>query len=69
LLTILPFTALEQVDQMMEEVPARQSAKWVPHESFAAKIGAVNQGRDMDELNMKEPGQQHLEEVKGAEVA
>jgi hypothetical protein len=54
---------------MMEEVPARQSAKWVPHESFAAKIGAVNQGRDMDELNMKEPGQQHLEEVKGAEVA
>jgi hypothetical protein len=66
------FTALEQVDQMMEEVPARQSAKWRPHESFASKIGAANNGSKMDELNvnnsskmdelnMKETEQQHLE--------
>jgi hypothetical protein len=53
---------------MMEEVSARQSAKWVPHESFASKIGAVNQGSNMDELNLEKTEQHHVE-AKVAEIA
>ncbi|RDW64789.1 hypothetical protein BP6252_10440 [Coleophoma cylindrospora] len=31
--------SLEQVDRMMEESTPRTSAKWVPHETFAASMG------------------------------
>jgi SP family sugar:H+ symporter-like MFS transporter len=31
--------SLEQVDKMMNEVPARKSAGWVPHDTFAQEMG------------------------------
>lgn len=31
--------SLEQVDKMMEEVSARQSAGWKPHDTFAREMG------------------------------
>ena len=34
--------SLEQVDKMLEEVSARQSAKWVPTTTFAAEMGHVS---------------------------
>ncbi|KAK9413094.1 putative Major facilitator superfamily (MFS) profile domain-containing protein [Seiridium unicorne] len=33
---------LEQVDAMMEETTPRNSAKWVPHSTFAAEMGLAN---------------------------
>ncbi|KJX97687.1 monosaccharide transporter like protein [Zymoseptoria brevis] len=35
--------SLEQVDRMMEETSPRTSAKWVPHETFAASQGIVDE--------------------------
>jgi sugar porter (SP) family MFS transporter len=34
--------SLEQVDQMMEDVPPRKSASWVPTTTFAARTGHVH---------------------------
>ena len=34
--------SLEQVDRMMEETNPRNSAKWVPHSTFAADMGMTN---------------------------
>ena len=34
--------SLEQVDRMMEETTPRNSAKWVPHETFASLVGALD---------------------------
>lgn len=31
--------SLEQVDKMMEETTPRNSAKWVPHETFSSAFG------------------------------
>lgn len=31
--------SLEQVDRMLEETTPRNSAKWVPHSTFAADLG------------------------------
>ncbi|RDW65174.1 hypothetical protein BP5796_09866 [Coleophoma crateriformis] len=36
--------SLEQVDRMMEETTARNSAKWKPHSTFAADMGLVDKG-------------------------
>lgn len=35
--------SLEQVDRMLEETSPRTSSKWVPHSTFAADMGLVNQ--------------------------
>jgi hypothetical protein len=35
--------SLEQVDRMMEETSPRTSAKWVPHETFAASQGVLDE--------------------------
>lgn len=34
--------SLEQVDRMLEETNPRTSAKWVPHSTFAADMGLVD---------------------------
>lgn len=44
--------SLEQVDRMMEETNPRNSAKWVPHETFASAMGA--RGGDKIIANMVE---------------
>ncbi|KAL9034699.1 MAG: hypothetical protein Q9214_006928 [Letrouitia sp. 1 TL-2023] len=36
--------SLEQVDKMLEETNARNSAKWVPHTTFAAEMGLTEKG-------------------------
>ena len=36
--------SLEQVDRMMEETTPRNSAKWVPHSTFAADMGISEKG-------------------------
>jgi hypothetical protein len=36
--------SLEQVDRMLEETTPRTSAKWVPHETFAAHQGLTEKG-------------------------
>ena len=36
--------SLEQVDRMLEETNARNSAKWVPHSTFAAEMGLTDKG-------------------------
>ena len=36
--------SLEQVDRMMEETTPRNSAKWVPHSTFAAEMGLTDKG-------------------------
>lgn len=36
--------SLEQVDRMLEETNARESAKWVPHSTFAAEMGLTDKG-------------------------
>lgn len=36
--------SLEQVDRMMEETNARNSAKWVPHTTFASQMGLTDKG-------------------------
>ncbi|KAE8448609.1 hypothetical protein EG329_009034 [Mollisiaceae sp. DMI_Dod_QoI] len=44
---IIPETkglSLEQVDRMMEETNPRNSAKWVPHSTFAADMGMTDKG-------------------------
>lgn len=35
--------SLEQVDRMLEETNPRNSAKWVPHTTFAAEMGKVHE--------------------------
>ena len=35
--------SLEQIDRMFEESTPRTSAKWVPHSTFAADMGAEGQ--------------------------
>lgn len=41
---------LEQVDQMLDETTPRNSAKWVPHSTYAAEMGLANK-----------PGTEHAE--------
>lgn len=36
--------SLEQVDRMLEETTPRNSAKWVPHSTFAADVGITEKG-------------------------
>jgi hypothetical protein len=36
--------SLEQVDRMLEETTPRNSAKWVPHSTFAAEMGLTKEG-------------------------
>ena len=36
--------SLEQVDRMLEETNPRNSAKWVPHSTFAAEMGLTDKG-------------------------
>ncbi|KAF4627370.1 hypothetical protein G7Y89_g10782 [Cudoniella acicularis] len=36
--------SLEQVDRMLEETTPRNSAKWVPHSTFAAEMGMTDKG-------------------------
>jgi ABC-type molybdate transport system permease subunit len=36
--------SLEQVDRMFEETNPRNSAKWVPHSTFAADMGLTEKG-------------------------
>jgi len=36
--------SLEQVDRMLEETTPRNSAKWVPHQTFAAAMGVTDGG-------------------------
>ncbi|KAG9240090.1 general substrate transporter [Calycina marina] len=36
--------SLEQVDRMLEETTPRTSSKWVPHETFASKMGMTEKG-------------------------
>ena len=36
--------SLEQVDRMLEETTPRNSAKWVPHTTFAAEMGLTEKG-------------------------
>jgi hypothetical protein len=35
--------SLEQVDRMLEETTPRTSAKWVPHSTYAADMGYVEE--------------------------
>jgi sugar porter (SP) family MFS transporter len=42
--------SLEQVDRMLEETTPRTSAKWVPHETFAAKLGITEKGTLKEEV-------------------
>lgn len=35
---------LEQVDRMLEETNARNSAKWVPTSTFASQMGLTDKG-------------------------
>lgn len=42
--------SLEQVDRMLEETTPRTSAKWVPHETFAAKLGITEKGTLKEEI-------------------
>ena len=36
--------SLEQVDRMLEETNPRNSAKWVPHSTFADEMGLTHKG-------------------------
>jgi hypothetical protein len=38
---------LEQVDRMMEESSPRNSAKWVPHSTFAADMGLADAEKEV----------------------
>ncbi|KAH8596236.1 general substrate transporter [Bisporella sp. PMI_857] len=42
--------SLEQVDRMLEETTPRTSAKWVPHETFAAAMGVTAEGTLKEEI-------------------
>ena len=42
--------SLEQVDRMLEETTPRNSAKWVPHSTFAAEMGLTDKGTLAPEL-------------------
>ena len=42
--------SLEQVDRMLEETTPRTSAKWVPHETFAAAMGVTDKGTLKEEV-------------------
>jgi len=42
--------SLEQVDRMMEETTPRNSAKWVPHSTYAADMGVTEKGTLNPEL-------------------
>lgn len=41
---------LEQVDRMFEETNPRNSAKWVPHSTFAADMGLADKGSEGAEV-------------------
>ena len=41
---------LEQVDRMFEETNPRNSAKWVPHSTFAADMGLADKGSEQAEV-------------------
>jgi sugar porter (SP) family MFS transporter len=49
--------SLEQVDRMLEEVNPRNSAKWVPHTTFASEMGLV-------EKQIPAPGNGSSDEVE-----
>lgn len=36
--------SLEQIDKMLEETTPRSSARWVPHGTFAQKMGLTDKG-------------------------
>jgi len=36
--------SLEQVDRMLEETNPRNSAKWVPHSTYASDMGVTDKG-------------------------
>lgn len=49
--------SLEQIDRMLEETNPRNSAKWVPHSTFAAEMGKVHQNEGVV---------QHVDDEKSA---
>jgi MFS family permease len=59
--------SLEQVDRMLEEVPPRKSAGWVPHETFAGHLQTVKTETDsMNKdrvLGANTSGVEHLDTV------
>jgi hypothetical protein len=42
--------SLEQVDRMLEETSPRNSAKWVPHNTFAASHGKVGEKGEVEHV-------------------
>jgi len=58
--------SLEQVDRMFEESSARNSSKWVPHSTFAADMGLLDEKRqaiDNIEGTGKPAGEEAVEEL------
>ena len=55
---------LEQVDRMMEETSARNSAKWAPHSTFAADMGLA--GKDI-EVNKDANIHEIIEKAQGGQ--
>lgn len=45
--------SLEQVDRMLEETNARNSAKWVPHTTFAAEMGLAEKNVGLHENEVR----------------
>lgn len=52
---------LEQVDRMLEETNARNSAKWVPHSTYAAEMGYT--GKEVTTLHVEHDGEKSAESV------
>jgi sugar porter (SP) family MFS transporter len=53
--------SLEQVDKMLEEVNPRNSAKWVPHSTFAAEMGLVEKGITINVGGEKGSDSEHVQ--------
>lgn len=53
--------SLEQVDRMLEETTPRNSAKWVPHSTFAADMGLTKEGHLAQDVIEKVTGDAHIE--------
>jgi len=51
--------SLEQVDRMMEETTPRNSAKWVPHDTFSSAMGHKGEKLGFGGLNQHEDVEKH----------
>jgi MFS family permease len=55
--------SLEQVDRMLEESVPRTSAKWLPHSTFAADMGLIEQIPGTDRGQKSEIGEETAQEI------